>query len=81
MSFIDTTAPSRSGIYPTLLQGQTPSTVVTSFMRTDSLQDQTVFYAVSTFNRVAGATGPKFQFRSYDEYLAYKKATYANRAT
>jgi hypothetical protein len=78
MSFIDTTAPSRSGIYPTLLQGQTPSTVVTSFMRTDSLQDQAVFYAVSTFNQVAG-TGPKYQFRSYDEYMAYKKATYANR--
>lgn len=80
MSFIDTTPPSRSGIYPTLLQGQTPSTVMTSFMVTDSRQDQTIFYAVSTFNQVAG-TGPKYQFRSYDEYIAYKKATYANKAT
>ncbi len=81
MSFIDTTAPSRSGIYPTLLQGQTPSTVMTSFMRTDSLQNQNIFYEVSTFNQLAGASGPKFQFRSYDDYLAYKKATYANRNT
>ncbi len=79
MSFIDTTPASRNGIYPTLLQGQTPSTVVTSFMNTDSRINQNIFYAVSTFN-VAAGTGPKYQFRSYDEYLAYKKATYANRA-
>ncbi len=80
MSFIDTTPPPRDGIYPTLLTGQQPSTVMTSFMNTDSRINQNTFYAVSTFN-VAAGSGPKYQFKSYDEYLAYKKATYANRAT
>ena len=79
MSFIDTTPASRNGIYPTLLTGQQPSTVVTSFMNTDSRINQNTFYAVSTFNIAAGS-GPKYQFKSYDEYLAYKKATFANKA-
>ena len=80
MSFIDTTPPSRTGIYPTLLTGQQPSTPVTSFLRTDRLESQTIFAYVSSFNQ-AQPEQLKFQFRSYADYIAYKKATFANRAT
>lgn len=80
MSFIDTTPPNRTGIYPTLLPGQQLSTPITSFQRTDRLKSQTIFAYVSSFNQ-AQPEQLKFQFRSYGDYLAYKKATYANKAT
>jgi hypothetical protein len=81
MSYIDTTPPTRSGIYPALLTGQQPSTVLTSFQRTDRLESQTIFAYVSSFNQNQPTSAPKYQFRSYDDYIAYKKATFANRAT
>ncbi len=81
MSYIDTTPPSRLGIYPTLPTGVQPSTAMTSFIRTDRLESQTIFAYVSSFNQNQPAGAPKYQFKSYDDYIAYKKATFANRAT
>jgi hypothetical protein len=64
-------------IYPTLPQGVVPSTALNSYQLTLSRQEQAIFNYVSTVNV---NTGAPVQFRSYDEYIKYKLATYANRS-
>ena len=64
-------------IYPTLPEGVVPSTALNSYQLTLSKQEQAIFNYVSTQNV---ATGSPVQFRSYDEYIKYKMATYANQS-
>ncbi len=66
-----------NSIYPTLPEGVVPSTALNSYQLTLSRQEQTIFNA--TADAIA-ATGSPVQFRSYDEYIKYKMATYANRS-
>ena len=64
-------------IYPTLPEGVEPSTAMNSYQLTLSRQEQAIFNYVST---TVATTGVPVQFRSYDEYVKYKLATYANRS-
>ncbi len=64
-------------IYPALPEGVVPSTALNSYQLTLSRQEQAIFNYVSTVNV---NTGAPVQFRSYDEYVKYKMATYANRS-
>ncbi len=66
-----------SAIYPALPEGVTPSTALNSYQLTLSRQDQTIFNYVLNQN---AATGAPVQFRSYDELLKYKMATFANKS-
>ncbi len=66
-----------NSIYPALPEGVVPSTALNSYQLTLSREEQTIFNYVSTINV---ATGSPVQFRSYDEYIKYKMATYANRS-
>lgn len=64
-------------IYPALPEGVVPSTALNAYQLTLSRQEQNIFNYVSTQN---AATGSPVQFRSYDEYLKYKLATFANKS-
>ncbi len=79
MSFIDTTPANSAGIYPALPTGQYPSTAILASMLTTQKQEQFLFAYVSSTNAAAGATAPRVQFRSYQDYVNYKMATFANR--
>ena len=66
-----------NSIYPALPEGVVPSTAINSYQLTLSREEQAIFNYVST---ATVATGKPIQFSSYDEYIKYKMATYANQS-
>ncbi len=64
-------------IYPALPQGTQASTALNSYQLTISRQGEAIVDYVSSAIR---ATGSVPQFNSYDEYLKFKMATFANRS-
>lgn len=79
MSFIDTTPANSAGIYPALPTGQYPSTAILASMLTTQKQEQFLFAYVSSSTAATGPTGKRVQFNSYQDYVNYKMATFANR--